>query len=149
MADASPDFAVRPMTAADYDAVHALWQATPGVGLDPSDERAPTERYLQRNPGLSLVGVDSEGKIVAAVLCGHDGRRGYLSHMAVAPAARGAGLGRQLTEQCLAALAGQGVLKCNVRIFADNHAAAGFWRRMGFAPRQDLSVMQRTTAAGE
>ena len=133
------------MTIADYDEVHALWRTTQGVGLDESDEREPTERYLQRNPGLSLVGTDADHHIIAAVLCGHDGRRGYLSHLAVAEHARGAGLGQRIVERCLDSLAGLGVQKCNVRIFADNGSAAAFWRRMGFADRSDLAVMQRFT----
>lgn len=129
----------------DYDAVRALWESLPGVGLDASDEREPIASYLERNPGLSLVAECSRMKIVAAVLCGHDGRRGYLSHMAVAPQAQRQGLGRRFTRQCLAELSILGVQKCNVRIFAENDTAAAFWRRLGFAPRADLAIMQRLT----
>lgn len=144
---AAPDsFGVRPMTLDDYPAVYALWVSTPGVGTDETDEREPTARFLQRNPGLSLVATDAEQRVVAAVLCGHDGRRGYLSHLAVAEGARGVGLGRRLVEDCLASLAAVGVGKCNVRIFAENEAAARFWERMGYAERADLAVWQRRTS---
>lgn len=137
---------LRPMTIDDYDAVRRLWESTPGIGLDPSDARAPTERYLARNPGLSLVACDDVGAIVAAVLCGHDGRRGYLSHMAVGVGQRGRGLGRQMTEHCLRRLAELGVQKCNVRIFTHNTQAAAFWKKLGFDPRADLAVLQRATS---
>ncbi|TWT77322.1 Acetyltransferase YpeA [Posidoniimonas polymericola] len=147
MPAASETFRVRPMTIDDYPAVYALWVSTPGVGVDETDERDPTARFLERNPGLSLVAADSDQQIVAAVLCGHDGRRGYLSHLAVDERARGVGLGRRLVAECLAALAGQGVGKCNVRIFAENEAAARFWERMGYARRADLAVWQRTTSS--
>lgn len=139
-------FTLRPMTIDDYDAVRALWEATAGVGLDPSDEREPTARYLKRNPGLSLVAHCQAGRLSGAVLCGHDGRRGYLSHAAVAEHARGQGLGRLMADRCLAELASLGVMRCNVRIFADNRAAAAFWARLGFASRNDLAVMQRNTS---
>lgn len=131
------------MTLSHYDAVRALWEATPGVGLDPSDERDGVARFLRRNPGLSLVAVAPRERVAGAVLCGHDGRRGYLSHMVVATEFQGRGVGRRMVERALAGLAAEGVLKCNVRVFAQNADAAGFWSRMGFAPRGDLAVMQR------
>ncbi|HXA14825.1 MAG TPA: hypothetical protein VNW23_06825 [Opitutaceae bacterium] len=74
---------LRALTPTDYDAVFALWQASEGMGLNESDTRDAITSYLVRNPGLSLV-AEVENKIAGAVLCGHDGRRGYLHHLAVA-----------------------------------------------------------------
>lgn len=137
------------MRPADYQAVWALWEATDGVGLDASDQLDRILGFLQRNPGLSLVARDislaAHGQIVAAVIGGHDGRRGYLSHLAVSASHRGNGLGRQLVEMCLARLADEGILKCNVRVFVENQQASQFWQRLGFAPRSDLVVLQRET----
>lgn len=65
----------REFTPADYDAVLALWRTAAGVVLREVDDRAPIERYLARNRGLSFVAVDG-GQVVGAVLCGTDGRRG-------------------------------------------------------------------------
>ncbi len=128
----------------DYDEVVAFWRAQEGVGLNESDERAPVAAFLARNRGLSLVLRDA-GRVVGAVLCGHDGRRGYLHHLAVAPAYRGRGLGRLMVERCLGALAQAGIAKCNVFLFADNQAGAQFWAAVGFAARADLVVRQRAT----
>jgi ribosomal protein S18 acetylase RimI-like enzyme len=132
------------MTAADYDEVRALWEAAEGVGLDASDERDPTEAYLRRNPGLSVVARDGP-TLVGAVLCGYDGRRGYMSHLAVAESHRRNGLGRELVEVCMEKLAETGVLRCNVRLFVDNEQGAAFWQRIGFRHRTDLTVMTRDT----
>jgi N-acetylglutamate synthase len=77
------------------------------------------------------------------VLCGHDGRRGAINHLAVAEEARGRGLGRELVERCIAKLAEVNVAKCNVFVYADNEAGARFWQRMGYKARADLRVMQR------
>ena len=73
---------LRTMTPADYDAVLALMQNTPGISLRDADSREATERYLVRNPGLSFV-AEAEGRLIACVMCGHDGRRGYLQHLLV------------------------------------------------------------------
>lgn len=135
---------LRPMTIDDFDAVTSLWLASEGVGLNESDSRECIESYLARNPGLSLV-AEIETQIVAAVLCGHDGRRGFLNHLAVAHSHRGRGLGRRLVEACLAQLAPLGILKCNIYLYVDNDAGAAFWRRLGWRDRAELKVMQRAT----
>ena len=138
---------IRPMQAGDYDAVRALWEATDGVGLDPSDDREQIIAYLQRNPGLSLVAWDerrdARDRIIGAVLCGFDGRRGDLCHLAVAAEYRGRGIGRRLVEDCLGRLRDVGMLKCNIRVYCRNADGQAFWRRLGFAVRGDLAVMQR------
>ena len=82
---------------------------------------------------------------MAAVLCGHDGRRGYLDHMAIVPEYRGHGLGRQMVEFRLASLAALGILKCNIFLYADNESGQQFWNRCGWMARSDLKVLQRKT----
>lgn len=134
---------IRAMTAADYDAVIALWRVTDGIGLSAADERDQIVAFLERNPGLSRVALRGE-VLVGAVLCGHDGRRGYLHHLAVVPAERGRGLGRVLAEQCLDGLRALGIGKVNIFVYADNAEGQAFWRATGWAGRGDLLIMQRT-----
>ena len=121
----------------------ALWRSCEGIGLSDSDTREALAAYLVRNPGLSLVATDADGVIVGAILGGHDGRRGYLHHLAVAPAHRGQGLGRQLVEESLARLHQLGIEKCNIFLYADNAAGRAFWLREGWSPREDLVVVQK------
>ena len=139
---------LRPMTLADYDAVFRLWQATEGVGLGEWDEQEAIETFLARNPGLSFVALDS-GAIVGAVLCGHDGRRGYLHHLAVAKCHRGRGLGKGLVEACLAGLRKLGIPKCNLFLFSDHAASEAFWKHNGWRHRADLRVMQEVLGPTE
>lgn len=139
---------IRPMSPQDYDEVVALWQASEGVGLNEADEREPVAAYLRRNAGLSLVACDDR-KIVGAVLCGHDGRRGYLHHLAVAQAFRCQGIGRRLVEQCLAGLGSQGILRCHIFLYVDNHAGAGFWRKLGWTERSELKILTKAIPVRE
>ncbi|HTY86841.1 MAG TPA: GNAT family N-acetyltransferase [Candidatus Acidoferrum sp.] len=125
----------------DYDAVLALWQGTKGVGLNESDTRPAIMAYLQRNPRLSFV-AEQRGRIIGAVLGGHDGRRGYLHHLAVASGHRRCGLGRRLVEACLAKLRRAGIPKCNIFIFATNAAGMRFWKQNGWRLRKELRLMQ-------
>ena len=129
--------AIRPMTMADYDDVMALMNGTPGVVVRAADSPAAIGRYLARNPGLSLV-AESDGRPVGCLLCGHDGRRGYLHHVVVAPACRGQGIGRALVERALDGLAAAGITKTHIDVFADNTAALAFWRHSGWQLRDDI-----------
>jgi N-acetylglutamate synthase len=131
----------------DYDDVFAFWQRQEGTGLNDCDTRQGIAGYLIRNPGLSLVARDG-GKVIAGVLCGHDGRRAYLHHLAVAPSHRKQGVGKMLVEMCLQRLAAQGIRKCNIFVFGGNSSAQGFWQAIGFKTRGDLRLMQRETIPG-
>lgn len=133
----------RPLTLTDYAPVRALWEASEGIGLNVSDSPEAIALFLARNPDLSLVALSQTGEIVGAVLCGHDGRRGYLHHLAVAKSARNQGLGRELVEKCLCRLQDLGIPKVNIYLFATNHAGRSFWLNSGWAVRDDLLVLQR------
>ena len=135
--------ALLPMATDDLAEVLELWRQTAGVGLNESDSPEALVHFLARNSALSRVAREGE-TVVAAVLCGHDGRRGFLYHLAVLPEFRRQGLGGELVEQCLAGLAAAGIQKCNALVYNDNAAAQGFWRQLGFNQREDLGFWQRT-----
>jgi len=131
-------------TMADYAETVAFWRNQSGIALNESDQREPIRRFLRRNPGMSLIARDASGTIIAAVLCGHDGRRGYLHHLAVDAAHRRKGLGRALVERCLAKLAAAGIPKCNIFLFNDNAEGRRFWEKLGYKS-VTWSPMQRAT----
>jgi ribosomal protein S18 acetylase RimI-like enzyme len=132
------------LSASDYDAAYALWSRIEGMGLSSADERAPIERYLARNPGISTA-ARSEGRLVATVLAGHDGRRGYLHHVAVEPAFRGRGVGRAVVERTIERLRAEGIRRCHLFIFVTNQSGQSFWRAVGWQERTDLKVFSRNT----
>jgi ribosomal protein S18 acetylase RimI-like enzyme len=140
-----PAFTIREMADADYDAVYALWKATPGIGLSEADERRNISSLLAHNRGLSFV-AEADGRLAGAVLGSFDGRRGYLHHLAVDPAHRRAGIGRALVARSLDALRGRGVRRCHIFVMADNAEGQRFWERVGWFRRDDLAVMSKDVA---
>ncbi|TGA84480.1 GNAT family N-acetyltransferase, partial [Pseudomonas aeruginosa] len=96
--------------------------------------------YLQRNPGLSLL-VETEGEVIACLMAGHDGRRGYLQHLVVDPGYRGLGLARQMLDEVLARLAREGIGKSHVFVLDAAEEAQAFWRaQSGWERRKDIQV---------
>jgi ribosomal protein S18 acetylase RimI-like enzyme len=136
---------IREFTMADYDAAHALWKKTEGIGLSQADERQNIAGFLEHNAGMSFVAEDA-GQLVGAIMCGSDGRRGFLHHLAVDGSRRRSGIGRMLVDRCLAALAERGLRKCHIFVLADNVEGKRFWNRIGWEERTTLVVMSHDVA---
>jgi ribosomal protein S18 acetylase RimI-like enzyme len=115
----------------DYDGAVALWQRMEGVEVCEGDSRDEIAQYLRRNPGLSHV-VEADGQIVGAALCGHDGRRGWIYHLAVATTHRRQKIGQQLLEACLNGLRAAGLKRAIILVAGDNPAGHDFWLRHGW-----------------
>ena len=128
-------------TEGDYDEAMALWRRCEGVALGRADAREHVAAYLRRNPGFSFVARGEDGALAGAVLCGHDGRRGYLHHLAVEPGCRGRGIGRALAARALDAVRAAGLEKCHLFVLAGNAAGRRFWARAGWRERTDLVIM--------
>jgi len=141
-------FKIRVMTIDDYDAVIDLMSNTPGISLRDADSRESTARYLERNPGMSFV-AEVGDRLCGCVMCGHDGRRGYLQHMLVLPEFRRQGIARALVEQVLVQLEEQGIRKCHLDVFKTNEAAARYWQNQGWQLRQDIDRYSFTRSGNE
>lgn len=130
---------IREMHMDDYPDMIVLWSRTPGIGLSDADSESEIRNFLLRNPGLSYCWKE-EGSLIGTILCGHDGRRGYLYHTAVSEEHRGKGIGRALVEKSLQQLREQGVHKCHLFVFADNESGNAFWESAGWIKRKDILV---------
>ncbi len=129
---------IRLMTIADYEAVFQLWRSTPGMGLNQQDDSPEgISRYLQRNPQTCFVALEGNA-IIGVILGGHDGRRGFIYHLAVTPAHRKKGIGKALVETALEALKGQGINKVALVVLHKNDSGNAFWEKIGFTTRPDL-----------
>lgn len=143
METAKVDVEIREMTPSDVDQVLALWQGMEGIGYDEvADSSEGIGQYLGRNPGLSSVAT-VDGDLVGTVLGGHDGRRGYLHHLAVIERHRRGGIGRGLVEWSIRALRESGIRRCHVFVFEEGAAAQAFWNALGWERPEYLSIMSR------
>lgn len=133
---------ITPFQMSDYDAAVELWRSAEGVVLARADEREAVARFLAHNDGLSFV-ARAEGRLAGAVLCGTDGRRGFLHHLAVDASRRRRGIGTALVERCLEALRQRGIEKCHLFVLAGNEDGQRFWERAGWSVRSDLVTMSR------
>jgi len=133
---------IREMKISDYDQMFDLWKNCEGIGLSRADSFEGMQRFLDRNPGLSFVATDN-GKIVATILAGHDGRRGYLHHVAVNESYRRRGIGEALVEKSLKELHALGIQKCHLFVVEKNEAALRFWRITGWVEREELVMFSR------
>ena len=133
------DFEVRPMKAEDYDKVSVLWHSIQGFAIRSIDDsREGVERFIRRNPDLSVVAQSGE-RIVGSILCGHDGRRGCLYHVCVHPDYRRRGIGTKMVVYAMEALQREKINKVSLIAFTKNDIGNAFWRRIGWTRREDLN----------
>ena len=135
-------YRIETMNQSDFLAVSRLWRNSEGIGLNESDTRANIAIFLKRNPAMSFVA--RKGRIIiGAVLCGHDGRRGYLHHLAVAKNHRGNGIGKKLVEASFSALSRAGITRCNIYLINSNTVGEAFWKHNGWNNLADVLVLQK------
>lgn len=134
------DLKIQDMTIDEICGAIALWKRCEGIGLSDADEREPLTRFLTKNPGLCFTAY-LNGKLVGTCLCGSDGRRGYLYHLAVDPEARRMGIGKKLVERVFEALKEQDIHKCHIMVFNNNELGLKFWKSTGWTLRTEIAVM--------
>jgi ribosomal protein S18 acetylase RimI-like enzyme len=124
------------MTPDDHPAMIALLRRAPGVSVRDADTPEGLARFLARNPGISVV-AEVDGRLVGCLMGGHDGRRGYLHHLAVDDLCRRRGIALALVERCLSALARQGIHKTHLDVYRNNATGNAFWEKAGWTRRDD------------
>ena len=136
---AMPEMTTREFVISDYERACALWSEGEGIELCEGDSREEIEGYLKRNPGLSRV-AEEDGVLAGAALCGHDGRRAYVYHFAVARNLRGRGIGRRLLEDCVRGLREAGLHRAILLVADDNSLGQEFWLRNGWEKIEALAM---------
>jgi ribosomal protein S18 acetylase RimI-like enzyme len=121
----------REFSITDYDAAVQIWQRAEGIEIAEGDDRKGIAEFLERNPSLSRVALDGPA-IIGVALCGHDGRRGHIYHLAVDPAYQGCGLGKRLLDECLDGLRRVGVQRVIILVASDNRRGSAFWKQRGW-----------------
>lgn len=128
----------------DYEQVYALWKQIHGFGIrSVDDSREGIARFLKRNPETSVVAIE-DGKVVGAILCGHDGRRGCLYHVCVDADYRMRGIGKSMVVFAMEALKKEKISKVSLIAFTKNDIGNTFWNEIGWTKRRDLNYYDFT-----
>ena len=131
-------FEIRVMTIDDYEKVYSLWMSCKNMGFNNLDDsREGIAKYLRRNPATCFV-AECGDSIVGVILSGHDGRRGFIHHLAVTENCRRQGIATELLECAVSSLAAEGINKVALLVFNRNEAGNAFWEKNGFTSREDL-----------
>lgn len=131
----------RPLQTGDFEQIIDLWKRTPGVGLSSSDNPRAFTRFIDRNPLMSFAAIFNS-EIIGTIMSGHDGRRGYIYHLAVDPDYRRKHIATELVNRALDALRDEGIEKVTLFVLADNEPGILFWGKSGWRRRDDLIVHQ-------
>ncbi|MBQ6843606.1 MAG: GNAT family N-acetyltransferase [Agathobacter sp.] len=138
------EFKLRVMQIEDYQNVYNLWMTIDGFGIRSIDDSYEgVARFLKRNPTTSVV-AESDGKLVGAILCGHDGRRGCMYHVCVHRYYRKHGIGKAMVVFCMKALQAEGINKVSLIAFKSNSVGNQFWKGAGWTFREDLNYYDFT-----
>jgi ribosomal protein S18 acetylase RimI-like enzyme len=121
---------IRPFEMSDSNDVIALWREC-GLIVPWNDPQRDIKRKMQVQPELFFIG-EIEGRIVATLMAGYEGHRGWLNYVAVAPDAQRQGLGRQIVEHAIEQLRERGCPKINLQVRTSNAAVIAFYESLGF-----------------
>ena len=138
----------RDFSIGDYEAAVELWKQAEGIEIAEGDDKESVVQFLKRNPGLSRTAIDGS-TVIGVSLCGHDGRRGHIYHLAVDPRYQGLGLGKRLVEECFARLRQMGIQRAIILVANDNSRGRDFWLRSGWEELPGAMAMGKDVPAGE
>ncbi|SRR5258706_73259 len=132
---------LRPYIAADENAVVDLWERCE-LTRSWNDPRKDIQRKLTTQPELFLVG-EMMSKVMATVMAGYDGHRGWVNYLAVAPEHRAKGYGRLLMRHVEEQLTARGCPKLNIQVRTGNRDVLEFYRKIGYRTDETVSLGKR------
>ena len=132
---------IRPYQDRDEKDVIELWHNC-NLVVPWNDPKLDIERKLKVNPDLFLVGL-IEGNVVATVMGGYEGHRGWINYLAVSPEIRQKGVGQQMVEEVEAKLRKLGCPKINIQIRSSNKSVIEFYGKVGFSVDDVISMGKR------
>jgi ribosomal protein S18 acetylase RimI-like enzyme len=132
---------IRTFQPADEAAVIALWQAC-GLTRPWNDPKRDIARKLTTQPELFLVGTVDDA-VMASAMVGYDGHRGWVYYLAVEAAHREGGHGRMLMREAERLLIERGCPKINLLVRSSNAQVIEFYRKLGYAQDEVVSLGRR------
>jgi len=132
---------IRPFEKGDEDAVVALWERC-GLVRPTNDPHRDIRRKLEVRPDLFLVG-RHDGQLIATVMAGYEGHRGWLNYLAVDPDHQRQGFARSIVAEAERRLRESGCPKINLQIRTSNQGVIEFYRRIGYTLDDVVSMGKR------
>lgn len=132
---------IRAFREQDEEQVVALWRAC-GLTRPWNDPHKDIARKLQVQRELFLVG-EKDGRVVASVMAGYEGHRGWVNYLAVDPAQRRRGLGARLMRRVEELLETAGCPKLNLQVRTANTEVLSFYRALGYAQDDVIALGKR------
>ena len=137
-------YKIRKMDIRDYLQIINLWENTPGMGLNKSDDSEKSIKlFLEKNPNICFVAELDNGEIIGTIMAGNDGRRGHIYHLMVKDEYRKNGIGKKLLEEAENGLRKEGIRKIFLIVFKKNEIGNNFWENNGYKIRKDLSYRDK------
>jgi ribosomal protein S18 acetylase RimI-like enzyme len=121
---------ISPLDDADIDAVVSLWERC-GLTRPWNDPRADIA-FARRGASSAILVGKSDNAVIATVMVGHDGHRGWFYYVAVDPERQGQGLGRAIMAAGEDWLRAQGVEKAQLIVRAGNEKVRAFYEALGY-----------------
>lgn len=135
---------IKVMSMDDYENLFKLWKMTPNMGLRSLDDSEEgISLFLRRNPGTNFTAYEDK-KLVGAILCGHDGRRGYIYHTVVLPEYRRRGIASSLVEMAVDALKREGITRVCLNVMETNEPGISFWVHKGWEKKDFLGFYSKS-----
>lgn len=135
---------IKRMSIDDYPQLFALWKNTPNMGLRSLDDsREGIMLFLNRNPNTNFI-VYEDDKLVGAILCGNDGRSGYIYHTVVLPEYRGHGIASALVDAAVHALKEEGITRVCLNVMESNEQGKAFWVKRGWEKKDFLGFYSKS-----
>ena len=132
---------IKIMTIDDYEKLFEMWQNTPNMGLRSLDDsKEGISLFLKRNPTTNFVAYDDD-KLIGTILCGHDGRRGYIYHTVVLPEYRRQGIATNLVDMAVKALQEEGITRVCLNVMETNEQGKKFWIDRGWEKKRFFRVL--------
>lgn len=134
---------IKVMTIDDYDELFTMWKNTPNMGLRSLDDsKEGISCFLNLNPNTNFVAYE-DGKIVGAILSGHDGRRGYIYHTVVLPEYRKQGIASNLVDAVVKALQEESITRVCLNVMETNEQGKKFWISKGWERKDFLGFYSK------
>lgn len=134
---------VRAYEESDRQSVIELWEEC-GLVAGQNNPHKDIDRKLQKDPDLFLVGtIGDNAGLVATVMGGYDGHRGWLNYLAVRPSQQRQGYGQQIVQAIELLLAKRGCPKINLQVRLANESAVAFYSALGYGDDRVLSLGKR------